>query len=1069
MTLGISGHLLSTSFLTGRLTSKMAAGATIGPAALPRSQSLGPASSLRAVLDAGAAPLFGAIGLGAPTDVDAADDVLVATLVADDQTAALIVAPWGEPLQRHWRTGVEHAMRRSARWCVLFNGSALRIIDAARPHSSRFMEFDLDAGSDELGAVLHLVLGQLRSLDTLIHESDRHGVAVCRSLRDGVLAASSDMLNALVQPTRRPPALDEALEQALTIVYRLLFLLFAESRHLVPVWHPVYQKSYSIDALVTAAMRLGNARGLWDALRAIARLAHAGCRAGDLRVTPFNGRLFSPARTPLAERRDLDDERARRALVALATRPSAGGEGRERIAYRDLGVEQLGSVYESLLDYKPSANPIALVPGSGVRKSTGTFYTPQPIADYLVRATLRPLVHEARPDAILALRVVDPAMGSGAFLVAACHYLALAYETALVRDGACHPGDLGDADRAAFRRTIAERCLYGVDINPMAAQLARLSLWLTTLASDRPLTFLDHRLRIGDSLLGASLESLRSPPTIARRTPRDATSPRLFDDTGVEHTLRDVLPVRFSLELTPDDTLDQVRAKERALSTLERDDSPLARWKQIADVWCASWLGDRADVPAAAFSALADQLLTGRGSLPKHSADAYLRRSCDLASARKLFHWELEFPEVFFDREGKRHARSGFDAVLGNPPWEVVRGDDGARRFERHSGIYSSSVTGHGNLYQLFTERTIALLRHGGRMGLVLPSGLATDHGAAPLRRHLLQECDVDALVGLDNQRGVFAIHRSVKFLLTTATKGSATASIACRLGESDVASLDATADLQPALSPWFRVRLSPAFIQRVSGPALTIPELRTPVDVGIVERAASLFPPLGSEAGWTARFGRELNATDDRGHFGPRGLPVIDGRHIEPFRAHTGKSERFIGAGMARKLLPAAPFERARLAYRDVAGATNRLTLIAAVLPAGCVSTHTLFCLRDRLPPAAQWFLCGLFNSLAVNYLVRMRVTTHVTTAMVERLPIPPPGHSPSAERDIAAIARLLSRRDNRDAWLRLQTRAAELYQLTATEFAHVLNTFPLIAIEHRNAAHDAYARAAEARRIQR
>src|SRR5204863_4710829 len=103
-----------------------------------------------------------------------------------------------------------------------------------------------------------------------------------------------------------------------------------------------------------------------DTLRAISRLAHSGCRAGDLRMTPFNGRLFAPARTPLAERRDLDDERARRALISLATRPSPGGAGRERIAYRDLGVEQLGSVYESLLDYQPSADPIGLVAGSGI-------------------------------------------------------------------------------------------------------------------------------------------------------------------------------------------------------------------------------------------------------------------------------------------------------------------------------------------------------------------------------------------------------------------------------------------------------------------------------------------------------------------------------------------------------------------------------------------------------------------------------------------------------------------------------------------------------------------------------
>jgi len=1025
------------------------------------------------MLDAGAAPFASEVGLGSPADVEAGNDVLTATLRAGGQAIGLVVAPWGEPLHRHWRTAVANAMRRRARWCVLFNGTALRIVDGGRPHSSRFTEFDLDAAHDgeALAATLRFVTGHIGSLDALIQESDEHGVAVCRSLRDGVLAASSDMLNALARRAHRAPELDTALDQALTIVYRVLFLLFAESRGLVPVWHPVYRRSYSIDALVTKATRGNDARGLWDALRAIARLAHAGCRAGDLRVTPFNGRLFSPARTPLAERRDLDNERARQAIVSLATRASAGGASRERIAYRDLGVEQLGSVYESLLDYKPSAHPIALVPGSGIRKSTGTFYTPQPIADYLVRATLRPLVDEARPEELLALRIVDPSMGSGAFLVAACHYLAHAYEAALVRDGACVPGDIGESERASFRRIIAERCLYGVDINPMAVQLARLSLWLTTLAADRPLTFLDHRLRTGDSLLGAWLDRLRAAPSHARRRPSDDDSaPRLFDDSGVERTLRDVLPVRFSLELTPGDTLEQVRAKERALTALERRDSALSRWKRIADVWCASWLQDGdGDIPAAAFSALMDQVLAGRGSLPAHLAERYLRRTSDVAVARRLFHWELEFPEVFFDAQGGRLGRPGFDAVLGNPPWEVVRGDAPSRRFHRLSGIYSASVTGHGNLYQLFAERAVALLRHGGRLGLVLPSGLATDHGAAPLRRRLLRDCDVDALVGLDNQSGVFAIHRSVRFLLTTATKGAATSSIACRLGEPDVSSLDAAAGEPPASSSWFRVRLTPAFIQRVSGDALTIPDLRSAIDVAIADRAAALFAPLGSDAGWAIRFGRELNATDDRPHFGARGLPVVDGKHIEPFRAHTASCQRFISAAKARELLPAASFERARLAYRDVASATNKVTLIAAILPAGCVSTHTLFCLRDRLPPASQWFLCGVFNSLVVNYLVRMRVTTHVTTATVARLPIPPPGHRPSVEREIAALARLLSRRYDLFAWAELQAHAARLYQLTPAEFAHVLETFPLIPSNDRHAAHSTYVRATEARRIQR
>src|SRR5207237_2584529 len=144
-----------------------------------------------------------------------------------------------------------------------------------------------------------------------------------------------------------------ALDQALTIVYRVLFLLFAESRGLVPLWHPVYRASYSIESLVRAAAAGNDARGLWDALRAIARLAHSGCRAGDLRVTPFNGRLFAPSRTPLADRRNLDDNLARRAVLAVSTRLAPDRAGRERIAYRDLGVEQLGAVYETLLDYVP--------------------------------------------------------------------------------------------------------------------------------------------------------------------------------------------------------------------------------------------------------------------------------------------------------------------------------------------------------------------------------------------------------------------------------------------------------------------------------------------------------------------------------------------------------------------------------------------------------------------------------------------------------------------------------------------------------------------------------------------
>jgi N-6 DNA Methylase/Eco57I restriction-modification methylase len=1095
---GFAGHLLSESFLEEKLTSdgatpeRTAAWRRFGDA-WRRSQSLGPASSLRAMLGLGAAPLTGVMGFAPPRDVALDRAALVATVDAGGEPVVLIVAPWCEPLERLWRAGVTHAIHRSTRWCALFNGISLRLVDAARPHSRRYTQFDLDTVADDecSFAAFAFVLSRLPSaLDALVQESDRHGAGVCRSLKDGVLSASADMLTALVRPVRARRASwpADSFEQALTIVYRILFLLFAESRRLVPLWHPVYRDSYSIEALASLAER-SDTRGLWDVLRAIARLAHAGCRAGDLHVTPFNGRLFAPGRTPLAERRDLDDEAARRALLALSTRPSADRGGRQKIAYRDLGVEQLGAVYETLLDYQPqlTSDGVSLLAGSGVRKSTGTFYTPQPIADYLVRRTLSPLVEEAPPHRILDLRIVDPAMGSGAFLVAACRYLAQAYEAALIRHDGCHPGDIGDEERAAIRRTIAGRCLYGVDLNPMAVQLARLSLWLATLSADRPLTFLDHRLQTGDSLLGAWLDCLRRVPAPSRRSKRrDDTTYDLFDRAALHGALADALPVRFSIESLPGDTIDHVRQKEAALSALRQPGTALSRWKQIADVWCACWFSSgEARVPPEAFSSVCDFILSGRSALPARSARKYLELTGEAASTHRFFHWEVEFPEVFFDASGHRRARAGFDAVIGNPPWDMIRADAGSTdtrrharasnapvlRFTRDAGVYVTQSTGHANRYQLFAERALALARHGGRIGLVLPSGLATDQGSAALRRRLIAECDVDALVGLDNRRGVFPIHRSVKFLLVTATTGSPTGSIACRLGESDPAALEADDGGSTATSAWFPVRLTPDLIRRLSGDGLAIPDLRAAVDVAIAERAAALFPPLGSDAGWSARFGRELNATDDRHafeHAGVGELPIVEGKQVEPFRARLDATEHSIHASKARRLLKPSRYEHPRLAYRDVASATNRVTLIAAVLPARCVSTHTLFCLRSTLPIAAHHFLCGLFNSFVVNYLVRMRVTTHVTTATVERLPIPPPGYAPSVEREIAALARLLSRRDDPIAFTHLQALAAGLYQLTADEFRHVLTTFPLVPGEIREAAYATYV-ATEAQRTRR
>ena len=230
-------------------------------------------------------------------------------------------------------------------------------------------------------------------------------------------------------------------------------------------------------------------------------------------------------------------------------------------------------------------------------------------------------------------------MGSGAFLVAACRYLAHAYEAALVREGGLSHGDISDAERATFRRAIAQRCLFGVDINPMAVQLGRLSLWLATLAADRPLTFLDHHLRAGNSLLGASLRDIVRHP-LADAGKRSSGPLPLFDDSALDDALQAAVAPRLSIANEPGDTLDQVRAKERLLGILDRDDGPLARWKQIADLWCARWFPPAGDRDATAwmrsargagvFNAVADELLERGGN----AAVAYLgsitrRPPCD--------------------------------------------------------------------------------------------------------------------------------------------------------------------------------------------------------------------------------------------------------------------------------------------------------------------------------------------------------------------------------------------------------------------------------------------------------
>jgi hypothetical protein len=1050
----------------------------------------GPATSVRALYDDIAEPLVTSMGFRT-MELSFAKGLGEALLRTPAQVPlALILLRWGASPRSAWRDACRIAKSFGAEWALILAPPFVTLARVSGASTRQSLDFSVSVAVEVGGAHPFWRLISARVFDagpgtpvpalrTLLERAARYQGQVASDLHAGVGDALALLTPVMASgPGGRLPT-GEARHQALTVIYRLMFLLFAESRDLVPVGHPIYGRSYALGRLASEAID-GATCGSWDTLAAMTRLARAGCRSPYLDVAPFGGRLFARAAAPALEARPsrglrsrgahtTTDEAASRALVALASRP--GPSGREPLAYRDLGVEQLGAVYERLLDDlsqrdRAADQGSANDGGARLRKSTGTFYTPQPLAEFLVRRTLAPLVDGASPEAILALRIVDPSMGSGACLVAACHYLASAYERALIADDSASPEDFDDHARADIRRLVAERCLAGVDRNPMAVELARLSLWLTTLARGKPLGFLDHRLSVGDSLVGAWPDDLAR---LSTRRRLNAVGLPLFDIAGIEPALRQVAVPLGALVTRRDDTLADVRARAAAWQTLTAGSSPLDPWRKACALWCARWFwpADAPSSPAAPeVRALLATLLTGEDTLPRHAVAARMAGVARADDAQSFFHWPLAFPDIFYESPGvARHAR-GFDAVIGNPPWEMLRQDGEGRgrdtaklvRYIRDSGQYPSCTTGHVNLYQAFVDRSLALVRPGGRVGLVLPWGLASDDGAAPLRRRLLETTDVDTIVGCDNARGLFPIHRGIRFLVLTTTTGSSSRDVRGRFGITSAAELERLPERDDPLAPAYPIRLDRQRLETIGGPLLRIPDARHVRDLALVETLSKRFPRLGEASGWNVTFGRELNATEARPYWSARGMPVLEGKHLSPFVANTEGCAR-IERIAADRLLPSHPFDRPRLAYRDVSGVSNVVSLIAAIVPAGCLTSHTLLCLRTPVSDDRQHFLSGLFNSYVLNVVVRMLMGGHVTTTVVESLPVVPWSGS-IEDRWIANAARSLASPDADTPALEaeLQARVALRCGLGAAEFDAVLERFPLVPERARRRAADRF-----------
>ncbi|MDP2858071.1 MAG: N-6 DNA methylase, partial [Bacillota bacterium] len=734
-------------------------------------------------------------------------------------------------------------------WGLVTNGLRLRILrDNQALSRQSYLEFDLEMMFEgELYADFVLLWLMAHATRVVSHdgggpdtcwlerwtkEAQEQGTRALGDLRQGVERALLLLGQGLVGHPHNTDLreslraghleLEEFHAQLLRVVYRLIFLFVAEDRTLDgrPILHPRddsevagkarerFAAHYSTARLRELAAKIKGTRhgDLWQQFNLLVgalsgQEEFAGVRQ-HLALATLGSLLWDPASTCYinanllagdggAELGNADFLEAIRHLAFTrqdkVLRP---------VDYKNLGAEELGGVYESLLSLTPQISgdgshfTFAEFAGNE-RKTSGSYYTPDSLVQNLLDSALDPVVksaiegkkgHEAE-EAILSLKICDPAVGSGHFLVGAAHRLA--QHLARVRAAAHGESEHSPAEYQQALRDVIGRCLYGVDINPMAAELCRVSLWLEALEPGKPLSFLDHHIRVGNSLLGATPEliSAKIPDeaftaiagddkracTLLRRHNRRAREMKdeLFAAPEAED-LQALQQAARAMEILPDESLDQVKAKEEALRALERTDEYRLK-KLIADIWCGAFLIRKhfttPGVDADAVGITQDLLRrVADRKVPRRDL-ALLDEAQRLAGQYKFFHWHLAFPDVY--------AGGGFDIVLGNPPWERVelqekewfaerapsianarnaaerkrriedlkaedpemhmafldaqRQAEGESHFLRSSGRYPLCGRGKINLYAIFAELMRTLPNDTGRMGAVLPTGIATD------------------------------------------------------------------------------------------------------------------------------------------------------------------------------------------------------------------------------------------------------------------------------------------------------------------------------------------------------
>ncbi len=769
-------------------------------------------------------------------------------------------------------------------WAILINGKKVRLLrDFYHSITKGFLEFDLESifetANTEQFRVLFRILHRSRIenqyqgkqeieyddegnpievednclLESFHKKSRETGVKVGNKLRDQVIEAIEKLGNGFAENLNPDEFQNGKVKgfygEILNIIYRLLFLMFAEQKGWLPVRNSIYARTYSLNALREMAEK-GNyshdeEHDLWEGLKITFKLVANGYefKNGD-KINAFGGQLFSDKKIGVIKDLSLKNKFLLDAIYRLSYFKLDNLSN--RINYANLAIDELGSVYESLLDYEPKLAKENLTLGKREikrgefylddrgtdRKTTGSYYTDSRLVAQLIESALVPVIENALKEkttqaekeaALLELKVADIACGSGAFICAALEKLG---ETlALIR--------MGDEERPTedqlreAKRDILLHCIYGVDLNPMALELAKFSLWITASLPDMPLTFLDHKLKCGNSLIGAT------PELIKKGIPEEAYKPVGNDNPAICSELKkkirkqlenlnkvnepqaqyglpfgrnqtdELLRLREALNSHKQEDSSDVEEAEEEYHKLEKMERRFKDWL-MADVWTAAFFIEKTETDLLLYptNATLEQLREN-----EKVNEILIERVLKTADQYNFFHYHLEFPEVF--------EKGGFDCLLGNPPWERIRMQE--KEFfkskcpkisntkskskrkqlidnlqyenpalfddyrlekmasERLSVFLTQSnafpLTGKGdvNTYTVFAENFRNRISNAGRAGIITPSGLATDDLTKDFFRTLVEGKFLVSLYDFENRKKLFnGVDSRFKFCLTT-------------------------------------------------------------------------------------------------------------------------------------------------------------------------------------------------------------------------------------------------------------------------------------------------------------